>query len=65
VLILSHHVTWFDVAAAWAFLIGRLIHSWVQCSGDDVKLRGRVFVINFLAVLWLMGHAFAAILGGP
>lgn len=65
VLILSHHVTGFDVAAAWVFLLGRLIHSWVQCSGDDVKLRGRVFVINFLGVLWLMGHAGAAILGGP
>jgi len=65
VLIVTAHVTWMDVAAAWIFLIGRLIHSGVQCSGDDVKLRGRVFVINFLAVLWLMGHAFAAILGGP
>lgn len=65
VLILTHHATWFDAAAAWVFLIGRLIHTWVQCSGDDVKLRGRVFVINFLGVLWLMGHAFLANLGGP
>ena len=65
VLILTQHTTWFDVAAAWVFLAGRLIHVWVQCSGDDVKLRGRVFVINFLGVLWLMGHAFLAILGGP
>ena len=65
VLILTQHATWFDVAAAWVFLAGRLIHAWVQCSGDDVKLRGRVFVINFLGVLWLMGHAFLAILGGP
>ena len=65
VLILSQHATWFDVAAAWVFLIGRVLHTWVQCSGDDVKLRGRVFVINFLGVLWLMGHAFVAILGGP
>ena len=65
VLILTQHATWFDVAAAWVFLIGRLIHAWVQCSGDDVKLRGRVFVINFLGVLWRMGHALLAILGGP
>ena len=65
VLILTQHATWFDVAAAWVFLAGRLIHAWVQCSGDDVKLRGRVFVVNFRGVLWLMGHALLAILGGP
>ncbi len=64
ILILSDHVNGYDVAAAWVFLCGRLIHSWVQCSGDNVQLRGRVFVINFLGVLWLMGHAFVVILGG-
>lgn len=63
VLILSAHVTWFDVAAAWVFLVGRVLHSLVQCSGDNVALRGQVFVINFLAVVWLMGHAASAVLG--
>ena len=53
-----------DVAAAWAFLAGRLIHTAVQCSGDNVALRGQVFTINFLALLWLMAHALLAILGG-
>lgn len=62
VLIIAEAVTSLDVAAAWLFLAGRLIHSWVQCSGDDVKLRGRVFVINFLGVLWLMGRAFWVVL---
>lgn len=61
VLILTGQATSWDVAAAWVFLAGRLIHSWVQCSGDDVALRGRVFTINFLAVIWLMGHALLAV----
>ena len=64
-LILVNHVTLWDVAAAWLFLLGRLLHSWVQCSGDNVPLRGQVFTINFTAVLWLMAHAALALLGGP
>lgn len=56
-LILMNSVSPTDVAAAWLFLIGRLIHSGVQCTGDNVALRGQVFMINFIAVLWFMGHA--------
>jgi hypothetical protein len=63
-LILTGHATVWDVGAAWVFLIGRALHSWVQCSGDDVALRGKVFTINFLGLLWLMGHAFLAVVGG-
>ncbi len=62
-LILAERVTLWDVAATWIFLIGRLIHTAVQCNGDNVALRGQVFTINFLALLWLMTHAFLAILG--
>ena len=62
-LILTAHVTICDVAVAWVFLVGRLIHTAVQCSGDNVALRGQVFTINFLALLWLMGHALLAVLG--
>lgn len=51
-----------DVAAAWVFLVGRLIHTAVQCGGDNVALRGQVFTINFLGLLWLMAHAFLAVL---
>ncbi len=65
VLILTGHATTLDIAAAWLFLAGRLIHSLVQCTGDDVVLRGRVFTINFVGVIWLMGHAMLAVLGGP
>jgi len=56
-LILTGQLNTLDVAAAWLFLIGRLIHSTVQCTGDNVALRGQVFTINFVAVLWLMAHA--------
>lgn len=65
ILILTGHVTTWDVAAAWLFLLGRLVHSWVQCTGDNVPLRGQVFTINFVAVLWLMAHAASALVGGP
>ena len=60
-LILAEQATAWDVAAAWVFLAGRLAHTLVQCSGDNVALRGQVFTINFAAVLWLMGHAFLAV----
>lgn len=62
-LILMNAVSPADVAAAWIFLIGRLIRSGVQCTGDNVALRGQAFMINFIAVLWLMGHAAWAIVG--
>lgn len=60
-LIQASQVTAWDIAAAWVFLIGRLIHTAVQCSGDNVALRGQVFTINFLAMLWLVAHAFLAV----
>lgn len=44
-------VTGMQVALAWVFLIGRLIHSAVQTQTDNVPLRGMVFCINFLAVV--------------
>jgi len=62
-LVLTSTVTGWDIAAAWVFLIGRIAHSLVQCTGDNVALRGQVFTINFLGLLWLMGHAFLAVLG--
>lgn len=49
-------VNWIYVVLAFLFLAGRLIHTNVQVSGDNVGLRGKVFVINFLAVacMWLV-----------
>jgi hypothetical protein len=49
-------VTMFDVAAAWVFVAGRVIHTLVQTLTDNVVLRGRVFMINFLAVAALGAH---------
>ena len=45
-----------EVGLAWLFLFGRVAHTWVQVSGDDVRLRGRVFTINYLALsaMWLV-----------
>lgn len=40
---------------AWAFVAGRLLHSAVQVGTRNVRLRGLVFTINFLAVLGLWG----------
>jgi hypothetical protein len=46
-------VTTTDVIAAWVFIVGRIIHTLVQTLTDNVPLRGRVFMINFLAVIVL------------
>ena len=41
---------------AFVFLAGRILHTFIQVSGDNVGLRGKVFTINFLAVacMWLV-----------
>lgn len=43
-------------ALAWAFVAGRLVHSLIQICTNNIRLRGLVFTINFLAVigLWFM-----------
>jgi hypothetical protein len=41
------------LALAWAFIAGRLIHSSVQILTTNIRLRGLVFMINFLATLGL------------
>ena len=56
VLLVAGRITWVDIAAAWVFVAGRLIHTLVQTLTDNVPLRGRVFLINFLAVVVLAGH---------
>ena len=38
---------------AWVFIAGRLIHSGVQILTTNIRLRGLVFMINFLATLGL------------
>lgn len=64
ILIWAGAVTRLDVVAGWVFLAGRIVHTLVQTRGDDVARRGQVFIINFAAICWLMGHvAWLAITG--
>lgn len=48
---------------AWTFIGGRVLHSVVQVGTANVRLRGIVFTVNFLAVLglWVLvvARAFA------
>ena len=47
----SHAQLWL----AWAFIAGRLMHTYVQLFTTNIRLRGAVFTVNFVAVLgmWL------------
>jgi hypothetical protein len=56
VLISQDAVTALDVAAGWLFLFGRVIHTGVQTLTDKVRLRGLVFLINFVGIVALMAH---------
>lgn len=38
---------------AWVFVAGRVLHSGVQIMTRNVRLRGLVFMVNFLAALGL------------
>jgi len=40
-----------QIYLAWVFVIGRVLHSIVQIFTDNIRLRGMVFTINFIAVL--------------
>jgi hypothetical protein len=53
-----------DVLAGWVFVAGRVVHTLVQTLTDDVPLRGRVFLINFAAVVVLVGHIILLALEG-
>lgn len=43
---------------AWIFVTGRYLHSFVQVFTSNVRLRGVVFTINFVAVLAMWGVLF-------
>lgn len=47
-----------QISLAWVFVFGRLIHSCVQIFTSNVRLRGIVFTINFVAVLAMWGLLF-------
>lgn len=48
------------VVLAWLFVAGRVLHSAVQILTGNVRLRGIVFTVNFLAVLGLWVLVVAA-----
>jgi hypothetical protein len=62
-LVALGRVTTIDVIAAWVFVAGRIAHTLVQTLTDDVVLRGRVFLVNFAAVVVLVGHVALIALG--
>ena len=51
------------ITLAWLFVGGRLLHSAVQILTTNVRLRGLVFTVNFLAVLGLWGVLLGVTLG--
>ena len=36
---------------AWLFICGRIIHSVIQIFTSNIRLRGAIFTINFIAVI--------------
>src|SRR3546814_1805489 len=52
-LMQGHLVSTAAVALAWIFVVGRLAHSCVQIFTTNIRLRGLVFTVNFLATLGL------------
>jgi hypothetical protein len=49
---------------AWLFVAGRLAHSLVHIFTANIRLRGLVFTINFLAVLAMWGRLVVVQLSG-
>ncbi len=62
-LYFSGHIAPVDVAAAWLFLAGRVIHTGVQTLTNNVPLRGIVYTITFVAVVMLMVRVALVVFG--
>lgn len=52
-LIQNHSESAIAILLAWTFVVGRLAHSCVQILTTNIRLRGLVFMANFLATLGL------------
>jgi hypothetical protein len=63
-LIVIGRVSGIDVLIAWIFVAGRIAHTLVQTLTDNVLLRGRVFLVNFAALVVLVGHVALLALEG-
>jgi len=53
VILMQSEPTWASLVFAWIFITGRMLHSLIQILTTNVRLRGAVFTVNFLAVLGL------------
>lgn len=59
-LLLRGPVDAVSIALAWGFVAGRVLHSMVQILTTNVRLRGLVFMLNFLCVLGLWAQVLRA-----
>ena len=59
-VLLQHEPQVPALALAWIFVAGRVLHSLVQILTANIRLRGLVFTVNFVAVLGLWLLALAA-----
>ena len=64
-LIVLRQTLLIDVLAAWAFVAGRVAHTGVQTLTSNVRLRGMVFMINFLGLAVLVAHLALVALSAP
>jgi len=64
-LIVLHAASPLALALAWVFVAGRVLHTLVQVLTANVRLRGAVFTVNFVAVLGLWALVVAAVGGNP
>ena len=55
-LIVDAPVATEQVWLAWLFVAGRALHSGVQILSDNIRLRGVIFTINFVAVLLMWAN---------
>lgn len=62
-LICMHAAGTAAVVLAWIFIGGRIAHTAVQVFTTNIRLRGLVFTINFLAVLGLWWLVLRVALG--
>jgi hypothetical protein len=51
-----------DLAVLWTLVAGRVAHSAVQILTTDVALRGLVYTVTALAVLWIVARVALGVL---
>jgi Uncharacterized protein conserved in bacteria len=59
-LLMQRETNQLAIVLAWVFVGGRLLHSAVQILTTNIRLRGLVFTVNFVAVLGLWTTALFA-----